>query len=279
MRVIGLTLAGAAINRHLGFKFPVEDQAETIRNWARERNHEILAMYDCNSAESLWRTEEALHMRSIRAAILPADRLADFATYPFLAPLYPLTSPRFVDRVIAADTNQVLQIRKRQEEAHRRVDPRYWPARSERFSRRPPQIDLMKEGRRRKHDSGGYAYGAPPYGWVAVEGGLAPDSREQETLSRALQLRGDALSLRAICEVLDAEGHRTRRGKPWSSGALSRILDRPAPPPESIVQVNVFPWPRLRDGRRSKGRLKLRWVGERDQPDDSSRSSSMDDEG
>ncbi|WP_399457418.1 recombinase family protein [Streptomyces sp. WAC05950] len=124
----------------------------------------------------------------------------------------------------------------------------------------------MKKGRRLKSEQGGYAYGAPPYGWVAVAGGLAPDAREQEARARALQLRGEGVSLRAICVILDSEGHRTRSGRPWSSGALSRILDRPAPPPESVVHVNIAPWPRLRDGRRGGGRLKLRDVGDGDHP-------------
>lgn len=39
-------------------------------------------------------------------------------------------------------------------------------------------------------------------------------------------LKADGLSLRAIAERLNAEGHTTRRGKPWNQVQVSRVLER-----------------------------------------------------
>jgi DNA invertase Pin-like site-specific DNA recombinase len=39
-------------------------------------------------------------------------------------------------------------------------------------------------------------------------------------------MKGEGLSLRAIAERLNAEGHTTRRGKPWNQVQVSRVLER-----------------------------------------------------
>ncbi|MFI7359495.1 recombinase family protein [Streptomyces avidinii] len=47
-------------------------------------------------------------------------------------------------------------------------------------------------------------------------------------------MREEGRTLRRVCELLNAEGLFTRSGAAWTSGSLSRILDRPPPPAESI---------------------------------------------
>jgi hypothetical protein len=39
-------------------------------------------------------------------------------------------------------------------------------------------------------------------------------------------MKAEGLSLRAIAERLNAEGHTTRRGKPWNQVQVSRVLER-----------------------------------------------------
>ena len=39
-------------------------------------------------------------------------------------------------------------------------------------------------------------------------------------------LRGEGHSLQAIAAKLNAEGHTTRRGKPWNPVQVSRVLER-----------------------------------------------------
>lgn len=40
------------------------------------------------------------------------------------------------------------------------------------------------------------------------------------------ELRTEGLSLRQIADRLNAEGHTTRRGKPWTSVQVMRVLAR-----------------------------------------------------
>jgi DNA invertase Pin-like site-specific DNA recombinase len=56
----------------------------------------------------------------------------------------------------------------------------------------------LKAGRRRKHEQGGFAFGAPPYGWKAESKSLVPIPEEQQVIERMRQLLGEGLSLRAI---------------------------------------------------------------------------------
>lgn len=45
------------------------------------------------------------------------------------------------------------------------------------------------------------------------------------------ELRSGGGSLRAIADRLNADGHTTRRGRPWNPTQVKRVLDRAAPPP------------------------------------------------
>lgn len=257
MRLIGLTFNAVIVGCDLeGFASTKEEQVHEVRRWARRYGHEVIAMYDAHQPGLLQRTRTALTEGSVKAVVIPSEVLADWVWLPDS-----LSSPPYTGRVIAADTNKTVSIRSRQVEALTRWNEAHdvpiWWAEDNWRRLQPAAIERMKEGRRRKHEQGGYAYGAPPFGWVAVEGGLAPDPREQETRTRAIQLRDQGLPLRVICERLDGEGHRTRSGRPWSSGTLSRILDRPPPPAESIVDLRIAPWPRQRDGSRGRGRVKF----------------------
>ena len=40
------------------------------------------------------------------------------------------------------------------------------------------------------------------------------------------EMKDSGLTLRAIAHRLDAEGHTTRRGKPWNPTQISRVLER-----------------------------------------------------
>jgi DNA invertase Pin-like site-specific DNA recombinase len=85
----------------------------------------------------------------------------------------------------------------------------------------------LRSGRARKAQAGGFAYGAPPYGYAAVDGALVEVAEEQATLSRIRQLHGEAKSLRAIAKTLNAEGVKPRRGRVWHPGVLVRLLANP----------------------------------------------------
>jgi len=82
----------------------------------------------------------------------------------------------------------------------------------------------LREGRRRKAELGGYAYGAPPFGWVAVDGALRAVEHEQQTLRRVHELRAAGHSLRAIAAILVQEGCPPKRGATWHPQTVARAL-------------------------------------------------------
>lgn len=85
----------------------------------------------------------------------------------------------------------------------------------------------LRSGRKRKAKDGGYAYGAPPFGFRVKDGELVPDEGEQETLNRARELQEDGASIREIAVTLTAEGRRTKRGGTrWHPTTVARVLGR-----------------------------------------------------
>ena len=86
----------------------------------------------------------------------------------------------------------------------------------------------LRSGRARKAQRGGFAYGAPPYGYAAVDGELVELAEEQATLSRIQRDHRYGKSLRAIAEALNADGVKPRRGRAWHPGVLARLMNRPS---------------------------------------------------
>jgi DNA invertase Pin-like site-specific DNA recombinase len=84
----------------------------------------------------------------------------------------------------------------------------------------------LRGGRRTKAAEGGYAYGAPPYGWCSQDGELVPVPNEQAALARIRQLRAEQASYETIAQTLNTEGFRPRRGKVWHRAVVARIASR-----------------------------------------------------
>jgi site-specific DNA recombinase len=84
-----------------------------------------------------------------------------------------------------------------------------------------------------KSAAGEFVGGTPPFGYrVDRAGKLAPEPAEQATTARARALRDAGLSLRLVGRQLDAEGLRSRTGRPFLPAQLQRMLatvrrDRP----------------------------------------------------
>jgi DNA invertase Pin-like site-specific DNA recombinase len=87
----------------------------------------------------------------------------------------------------------------------------------------------LRRGRQFKADRGGYAYGAPPFGYRAEGGELVPDSVEQETVQRIDELRRRGKSYREIADEFNDEGVAAKRAARWHPMAIKRIADRNAP--------------------------------------------------
>jgi DNA invertase Pin-like site-specific DNA recombinase len=81
----------------------------------------------------------------------------------------------------------------------------------------------MRAGRAKKASNGGYAYGAPPYGFRSSDGALVPDPSEQATLTRIRQLRTAGKSYEQIAQALNTDGVSPRRGRAWHRAVIARI--------------------------------------------------------
>jgi DNA invertase Pin-like site-specific DNA recombinase len=84
----------------------------------------------------------------------------------------------------------------------------------------------LRSGRRRKHERGGFAYGAPRLGFVAVDGELKPDATEQAVVARITELQQEGASLRDIAVTLNEEGHPPKRGNRWHPESIRRVKSR-----------------------------------------------------
>lgn len=84
----------------------------------------------------------------------------------------------------------------------------------------------MRDGRSRKAELGGYAYGAPPFGTESHEGTLIDNPIEIETIRRITELRGQGNTLLQIADILTSEGHSPRRSDQWHPQTIKRIIDR-----------------------------------------------------
>lgn len=74
---------------------------------------------------------------------------------------------------------------------------------------------------------GGYASGAPAFGFEARDGDLIESQEEQAIVRSIVELRAAGASLREICSTLESEGHRTKRGGTrWTPMSVKRVLDR-----------------------------------------------------
>jgi DNA invertase Pin-like site-specific DNA recombinase len=85
----------------------------------------------------------------------------------------------------------------------------------------------LRNGRRRKAQMGGYASGAPAFGFEPRDGDLIESEDEQRTIKRIAELRASGASLREICSTLESEGHLSKRGRSsWQPMVVKRVLDR-----------------------------------------------------
>lgn len=80
-------------------------------------------------------------------------------------------------------------------------------------------VAKLRKARIRVRATKGRCEGRKPFGSRAGE---------KAAMLRLLELAADEASLRHIAETLNAEGHRTRQGKPWSFGTVGRIVKRAA---------------------------------------------------
>jgi site-specific DNA recombinase len=80
-------------------------------------------------------------------------------------------------------------------------------------------------GRKIKAARGGYSGGKAPYGYIATGGVLEINETEAAAVRRIFELRGDGATYKGIAAVLEAEGFKSRNGKPLIFSTVKSILD------------------------------------------------------
>jgi DNA invertase Pin-like site-specific DNA recombinase len=90
-------------------------------------------------------------------------------------------------------------------------------------------IGRLQGGRAAKALKGGYAYGAPPFGWRSVERELQPDDSQQAVIARIVELRSNGASTRAIAAQLEEEDYSPPRSARWNHSTVAKIVARMEP--------------------------------------------------
>ena len=83
----------------------------------------------------------------------------------------------------------------------------------------------MAAGKARKLEMGGYAHGAPPYGWRAVGKALVEHDDEKAVVAHLLAGRAAGRSYRELADGLNAAGVPARRGR-WHPQTVARAVTR-----------------------------------------------------
>jgi DNA invertase Pin-like site-specific DNA recombinase len=84
----------------------------------------------------------------------------------------------------------------------------------------------MQLGRQAKRQSGGYAFGAPPFGSQSVNGKLKDLADEQAVIQRIIELRTAGASFREIANELNDNELKPRRADIWYPQTVSRVIER-----------------------------------------------------
>lgn len=87
-------------------------------------------------------------------------------------------------------------------------------------------LERTSAGRRAKEAAGGYAYGAPAFGWLAKAGEIIPDLVEQEIIQYIRRWHRSGWSLREMAARLTGLKIPTKRGGKWHPSIVSKILKR-----------------------------------------------------
>lgn len=86
-------------------------------------------------------------------------------------------------------------------------------------------VKRLKSGRRTKAAGGGYAYGAPAYGYQAVNKELVEDPEEMRVLEQMLAWKEEGVGVRGIAARLNDAGVPSKRGGQWHPTTVARAID------------------------------------------------------
>jgi DNA invertase Pin-like site-specific DNA recombinase len=233
MNVIGYVRVSTDAQVEHGHGLAVQEQA--LRAWAKAQGHKLVEIFreegvsgtkDLLDRPALADALEALRRRQAQGVVVyRLDRLArDLVLQEQLL----AEVKRLGARVFTTMAGEAAYLEDDPDDPSRRLIRQILGAVSE--YERSVIVMRLRSGRRRKHQLGGYAYGAPPLGLRAEGKALVTDVEEQRTLARIAELRKAGKSLREVGAVLEAEGHRPKRGGKWHPETLRQAAARAARP-------------------------------------------------
>ena len=212
--------------------FGLEVQEEACRRWLREGRHRLVEV--CTDAAKLGSLDAADRPGLARALTLVGADRADGILVHRLDRLA---------RDLVLQEQLLLELHRRGKELHScsptedanlehapedptRALVRRILASIAQYEREVIRLRL-KAGKARKQLTGGYAGGAPPYGYAAIRGELAPLPDEQKALKLMRRLRREGASYRAIAAELHRRDIPSRSPSGiWRPGVIHTILSR-----------------------------------------------------
>lgn len=220
-----------------GLGLDVQEQA--VRRWARANGHRIVVwardegVSGSNGLENRMALPEAFAaLRERKAAGIVVYRLDRLARDLVLQETLLAEIRRLRGCAFSTDGGEAGYLDDNPDEPSRRLIRQVLGAVAE-YER--GMIALrMRSGRRRKAELGGYASGAPPYGFRAEDGALVPDDAEQQVIRRIRELEAEGRPQREIADALNASGHRTKQGRAWNRVNVGLILRREGPGSEKV---------------------------------------------
>jgi site-specific DNA recombinase len=81
-------------------------------------------------------------------------------------------------------------------------------------------------GRKAKSENGGYAYGSPKFGEIAIGGELVSNADELKVIEIIRRHHKSGKSLRAIADYLNNHGYKPKRAAKWQHTSVKNVIDR-----------------------------------------------------
>lgn len=228
MRVVAYVRVSSA---HQQEAYGPEVQSAAIRAWAKAAGHKVVAwQIDVISGASELRDragwcEAAALIKSGAAQGVVVARLDRLARDVMVQELLLRKLSDLGGIVLSTRENENEMLNGESKDPSRKLVRVIMGAISE--YDREMTVDRLAAGRQAKAARGGYAHGAPPYGFRSVKGQLIPEPNEQLALAKMNALAAQGVSTREIARVLTAEGYPTKRGgQMWQAQTVARILRR-----------------------------------------------------
>ncbi len=230
MKIVGYVRVSTSTQVEDGFGLAIQKAA--VRAWCKANGHKLIAILSDEGISGAKELEdrpgladaiEALHAKRAQGIVVPRlDRLArDLIVQETV-----LAEIRRIDgQVFSTSPAEASYLTDDPDDPSRKMIRQVLGAVAE--YERAMVVLRLRNGRRRKAQMGGYASGAPAFGYEARDKTLVVSNEEQATLNRIVELRDSGASLRGICAALESEGRKSKRGSSsWQPMAVKRILDR-----------------------------------------------------